>query len=512
MLTLPEKRRAYVPKVPAILRNLGEVVCKEEGRQRKVSPPIAAGFPHLQARSVFALMKGKPSQTGPLKVGVVFSGGPAPGGHNVLAGLFDALSQIHKDSKLIGFLGGFSGLVKNRSKELQKEEIDSVRNQGGFDCIGTGRTKLETADDLLQVKKTLDSFDALVVIGGDDSNTNGVILAEYLLGQGSPTAIIGVPKTIDGDLQSEEIELSFGFDSACKTYAELIGNICRDALSTRKYYHFIKLMGRSASHIALECALLTQPNLTIIGEERKSLHQIVNEIADLIVARKKMGKEFGVLLIPEGVIEFMPEIGALIQALNRKGEALPAKEKKTFDSLPAKIGAQLLEERDPHGNIKVSQIDTEALLMQLVKQELEARHFSGEIHFQEHFFGYEGRSCLPTNFDANYAYALGLLSGVAARDHLTGVICAIASLNKMPEYWTPLLAPLVPMLHLEERSAAMKPVITKVLVDIKGSHYLYYLLHKPKWALEDAYRFPGPIQFFGDGELTDSCPRILSQL
>ncbi len=509
---LPEKRRAYAPKVPSILRNLNEVVSKEDGEHRKISPDIAAQFPNLHTRSAYRLVKGKPSHTAPLKVGVVFSGGPAPGGHNVLAGLFDALHQIHKDSKLIGFLGGFSGLLKNQSKELHKEEIDSVRNQGGFDCIGTGRTKLETEDDLRQVEKTLGSFDALVVIGGDDSNTNGVILAEYLLRQGSQTAIIGVPKTIDGDLQSKEIELSFGFDSACKTYAELIGNVCKDALSTRKYYHFIKLMGRSASHIALECALLTQPNLTLIGEERKSLRHIVGEITDLIVARKKRGKEFGVLLIPEGVIEFIPEIGELIQAIHKKGGAVSDNEKKTFDSLPEKIRAQLLGERDPHGNVKVSQIETEALLIELVKQELKARHFEGEIHFQEHFFGYEGRACLPSNFDANYAYALGLLSGVAARDRMTGSICAIASLNKAPEHWTPLLAPLVPMLHLEERKGARKPVIAKVLVDIKGPHFLYFSHHKPKWALEDAYRFPGPIQFFGDEELTDSCPRILSRI
>jgi pyrophosphate--fructose-6-phosphate 1-phosphotransferase len=512
MTTLPEMRRAYIPKMPDCLQRVTEVSCEPVNSSPNVPPEIAALFPHLHKIKAHRIAKHPKTSSSSLKVGVVFSGGPASGGHNVLAGLFDALHQMHPHSQLIGFLGGFAGLIENRCKQLTIEQIDSVRNQGGFDLIGTGRTKLEKAEDLHMAKEALHSFDALIVIGGDDSNTNGAFLAEYLIAQGSKTSIIGVPKTIDGDLRSSDIELSFGFDSACKTYAELIGNICRDALSTRKYYHFIKLMGRSASHIALECALRTQPNLTIIGEEKKSLQQIVQEIADLIVRRYKAGKEFGVVVVPEGLIEFIPEIGALTKTLSRGVgiEKLAATERATFDRLPEKIQSQLLSSRDPHGNVKVSQISTEELLIQLVQKELLARKFSGKIDFQNHFFGYEGRSCLPTNFDANYAYSLGVLSSLAVRDRLTGVICAVRCLNKSPEKWTPLLSPLIPLLHMEERAGSKKAVIAKVLVDVKSSPFLYFSAHRTQWEVEDQYRFPGPIQFFGSEALTDSCPHILS--
>jgi len=511
MTTLPEKRLAYVPKIPQALQHLLHVRCEADPSSPNVRPEIADLFPHLHTTPSYRIVSGAAAKKAPLKVGVVFSGGPASGGHNVLAGLFDALGQIHPASQLVGFVGGFSGLINNRCKALSLEQIDAVRNQGGFDLIGTGRTKLESMEDMQKAHAALHSFDALVVIGGDDSNTNGALLAEYLLSQGSKTAIIGVPKTIDGDLRSRDIELSFGFDSACKTYAELIGNICRDALSTRKYYHFIKLMGRSASHIAVECALLTQPNLTIIGEERKSLAQIVQDIADLIIRRKAVGKEFGVILVPEGLIEFMPEMGALTGELSRGvlPEKLCPKDRATWDLLPEKIQSQLRNSKDPHGNVRVSQISTEELLIQLVKKELVARNFQGSANFQEHFFGYEGRSCLPTNFDANYAYSLGVLGALAARDRVTGVICAIRSLKETPDQWIPVLSSLVPMIHLEERNGLKKPVIAKVLVDVKGAYFLSFSTHRNQWALEDNYRFPGPIQFFGDTALTDSCPRIL---
>lgn len=509
-MTLHEKRRSYQPKLPKILRDLQEVVCKTDNSFPKVSPEIGSRFPHLQKLPLSRLVPGHSAQNKPLKVGVVFSGGPAAGGHNVLTGLFDALHQIHPDSELIGFVGGFEGLLAGKEKMLDDAMINAVRNQGGFDLIGTGRTKLESEKDLETVFRVLTSFDALIVIGGDDSNTNGAILAEYLLKQGSKTAIIGVPKTIDGDLRSAEIEMSFGFDSACKTYAELIGNLCKDVLSTRKYYHFIKLMGRSASHIALECALLTHPNFTLIGEERKSLETLVREIADLIVRRKEKGKEFGVILIPEGVIEFMPDIESMIKAL-RHGN-LSAHEQEMWDRFPSKIQTQLMASKDPHGNVKVSQIASNELLLELVKKELLRRDSMDTTQFQEHFFGYEGRSCLPTNFDANYTYSLGVLSALAARDQLTGVIVAIQSLHQHPDHWVPVAAPLVSLLHLEERLGSQKPVIAKSLVDLKSPHYLYFCHFRNQWSTEDQYLVPGPIQFFGDLELTDSCPRILDPL
>jgi pyrophosphate--fructose-6-phosphate 1-phosphotransferase len=511
MTTLPEKRLAYVPKIPKALQHLLHVRCEADRSSPNVRPEIADLFPHLHKTPTYRIVSGASINSMPLKVGVVFSGGPASGGHNVLAGLFDAMCQIHPASKLIGFVGGFSGLVNNMCKELSAQQIDAVRNQGGFDLIGTGRAKIESVEDMQKAHAALHSFDAFVVIGGDDSNTNGALLAEYLLDKGSKTTIIGIPKTIDGDLRSRDIELSFGFDSACKTYAELIGNICRDALSTRKYYHFIKLMGRSASHIAVECALLTQPNLTIVGEERKSLAHIVQEIVDLIIRRKAVGKEFGVILVPEGLIEFIPEIGALTEELSRgvRPEKLGSKDRSTWALLPEKIQSQLLNSKDPHGNICVSQISTEELLIQLVKKELMARNFQGSANFQEHFFGYEGRSCLPTNFDANYAYSLGILGAMAARDRATGVICALRSLKESPDRWIPVVSSLVPMIHLEERNGSQKPVIAKVLVDVKGPHFITFSTNRNQWAIEDQYRFPGPIQFFGDPVLTDACPYIV---
>jgi diphosphate-dependent phosphofructokinase len=509
-MILQEKRLSYQPKLPKILRHLQEVVCKTDPSFPKVSAAMKALFPHLHALPVRHVVQGQPASKKPLKVGVVFSGGPAAGGHNVLTGLFDSLRQIHPASELIGFVGGFAGLVAGKEKILDAAQIDAVRNQGGFDLIGTGRTKLESGKDLEDAKEALQSFDALIVVGGDDSNTNGALLAEYFLAQGSNTSIIGVPKTIDGDLRSDAIELSFGFDSACKTYAELIGNLCKDALSTRKYYHFIKLMGRSASHIALECALLTHPNFTVISEERKSLDTLVREMTDLIVRRKEIGKEFGVFLIPEGVIEFMPEIGPLLKAAQQG--TLSAHERTIWSRLPPNIQAQLLASKDPHGNVKVSQIASNELLLEFVKQELLRRDPKDATQFQEHFFGYEGRSCLPTNFDANYAYALGVLSALAARDRVTGVIVAMKYLHRHPDHWMPVMEPLVSLLHFEERLGSQKPVIAKVLVDLKSPHFLYFLRFRNQWAIDEHYRVPGPIQFFGELELTDACPRILDPL
>jgi pyrophosphate--fructose-6-phosphate 1-phosphotransferase len=439
---LQQKRLAYEPPLPPLLQDLNQT-----GTPRK------------------------------LNVGALFSGGPAAGGHNVLAGLFDGLLQIHKDSTLLGFLGGPSGLIENKYKKLESSMIDSVRNMGGFDLIGSGRTKIETLEQFQAAKETVmhHRLDAVLIIGGDDSNTNAAFLAEYFLKEGTPCSVIGVPKTIDGDLRSKEIEISFGFDSACKTYAELIGNIARDARSSQKYYHFIRLMGRSASHITLECALLTCPNLALISEERSSLPKIVENIVNLIKERKKEGKEFGVILVPEGLIEFIPELDS------------------HRDLFP----------RDPHGNVNVSQVETEKLLIDLVKKE------GVSFHAVSHFLGYEGRCCFPSNFDAKYCYALGKFAAAAMRDKKTGVILALQGLRKPVSEWEPLAVSLASLMHLEVRSGKEKLVIAKTLVDLHGNAFSRFAKERASWRLGDFYRMPGPIQFFGDIELTDSIPVTL---
>jgi pyrophosphate--fructose-6-phosphate 1-phosphotransferase len=450
MKTLHEMRLAYVPKVPKALRRLGE------GR--------------------------------PVKVGVLLSGGPAAGGHNVIAGLFDALNETK--SELFGFLNGFSGVLEGKKKALGKGEIDAVRNMGGFDLIGSGRAKIETDEQLKAAEVALKGLDALIVIGGDDSNTNASVLAQHL-----DLQVVGVPKTIDGDLRSEDIEISFGFDSACKTYSELIGNVARDALSMKKYFHVIKLMGRSASHIALECALRTRPNLTLIGEERKTLSEIVDEMAGLIQRRKAAGKDYGVILVPEGLIEFIPEMQELV-----RGGTLS---KETLDLIPEKIQKQLMLDRDAHGNITLAQIATEELLIALVQKKV-------KFTAQGHYFGYEGRSCFPSNFDANYGYSLGRAAALAIQNNLTGVITAIRHLKKPVEDWEPKFVPLADLMHQEMRKGKSVPVIAKTLVDLQGAPYLSFAKQRKGWEIEDQYRYPGPIQFFGDPEMTDAVPLTLS--
>ncbi len=454
-----------------------------------------------------------------MTIGVLFSGGSAAGGHNVLAGLFDGMRQIHPDATLIGFLDGPKGLIENRRKILEKADIDLVRNQGGFDLIGSSRVKIESEEQFEAVAKTAreNKLDALLIIGGDDSNTNAAFLAESFAQKDLAVSVIGVPKTIDGDLRSPEIEISFGFDSACKTYAEMIGNIERDALSTKKYYHFIKLMGRSASHIALECALATQPNLTLIGEENQSLSHIVAEIVQMIIQRKEIGKEYGVILLPEGLIEFIPEIKGLISLLNQllAQEAKPEEalsklgeeNHALFFSLPEKIQKQLLFERDPHGNIQVSKIETEQFLLELVEKELKKKNI--KINTMAHFFGYEGRSCFPSNFDANYCYALGKLAALAAREKATGIILAIRNLSSSPLEWELMAVPISSLMHFEMRLGQEKAVIAKALLDLSGPAYLRFAKQRADWKLKDDYRMPGPIQFFGSADLTDSVPASL---
>ncbi len=517
---LQKKRLEYQPSLPPLLKDLQKVTLQSETSKRIPLASLKSLFPKTYNQTPYVLKTGKGRDSIPLKVGVVFSGGQAAGGHNVIAGLFDALKKLHPESHLIGFLNGPGGILKNVSKEITEKELLGYRNQGGFDLIGSGRVKIETPEHFEAALKTCKMHDlhGLVIIGGDDSNTNAAVLAEYFLAQRCPTKVAGIPKTIDGDLQSEEIEISFGFDTACKIYSEIIGNITCDTLSGKKYYHFIKLMGRSASHIALECALATHPNLTLIGEEKKSLSQIVQEIADLIRRRRRAGKEYGVILVPEGLIEFMPEIKALIEELNQllaqgKGDPeklLSPKLRALFAELPEKIQRQLVLERDSHGNVQVSLIATEQLLIELVKKELKKR---GEADFnaQEHFLGYEGRAGMPSNFDANYCYALGFLAALTIKEGLTGMICSIQNLAQAPAHWQCKVVPIVQLMHFELRKGQEKPVIAKVLVDIESASFARFCQARKVWEMEDAYRSPGPTQFFGPTECTDSVPISLME-
>lgn len=516
MHPLQKKRLQYIPQIPSLLLKPNEIAFRRKMQEQKKGSHLRHLFPKTWDQKGCELTAGHGKKT-PLRIGVFFSGGQAPGGHNVIAGIWDTIQKISTSSQLIGFINGPAGLIDKKWRYLKSAEIDAVRNMGGFDLIGSGRTKIETPDQFsacLQTCKEL-TLDGLVVIGGDDSNTNAAVIAEYFLVNDCPTKIVGVPKTIDGDLRSEEIEISFGFDSACKIYAEEIGNIARDALSAKKYYHFIKLMGRSASHITLECALSIQPNLALIGEEGKSLEAIVKEIADLICNRKEEGKEFGVILIPEGLMEFIPEMKSLIQELNQllaKGEnqeGLKAKSRNLFSSLPEKIQTQLLLDPDSHGNVALSQIETEGLLIELVKEELKKRSYKGKFSPVAHFFGYEGRSCYPSNFDANYCYALGIMAAVALRDEVTGVICAIQNLSEDKEMWQCSLVPFLQLMQMEERNGEQKPVIQKALVNLEGKAFLTFSEKRESWKLDDGYCFPGPMQFFGESEITESVPLTL---
>lgn len=486
-MDLQTRRKEWVPELPKLfsdLKSLGGSL----GEKIDVPSNMAELFPHLTERSLFHLSSGgKPAA---LKIGALFSGGPAAGGHNVLAGIYDAIHAWSTDSLLMGFLNGPSGLVENEHKILDKDLIAAYRNQGGFNLLGTGRTKLEKEEQFaacLETAKQLD-LDGIVIIGGDDSNTNAAFLAEYLRAHQSKTAVVGVPKTIDGDLKNRWIEQSFGFDSAAKTYAESIGNVSTDALSQGKYYFFIKVMGRTASHLVLECALETRPNLALISEQvsasNTSLDQVVSQITDLIVERSKKGLQHGVILIPEGLIECFPEFKSLDPS------------QKIWEMLPAATKEQLLLEKDPHGNIPVSKIETERLLIHLVQQALSKREdYKGAFQPQPLFFGYEGRCCYPTNFDAAYCYSLGITAAVLIKEKKTGFMACIKNLIQQVSDWEGFGVPLIAMMSLEERKGKMRPVIQKGLVELDSPKFLKFKDQSGSDALVDHYVSPGPIQF-----------------
>lgn len=531
---LAKARAAYRPKLPASLG--ASSLAKKSPLPASGENEIRAQFPNTFDLPAVTFEQGSavPATASPIRVGVILSGGPAPGGHNVIAGLFDAIKAIHPESSLIGFLNGPDGLLTNKGVEIDAALLEGYRNTGGFDIIGSGRTKLESHEDFLKALENAQARNlmALVVIGGDDSNSNASKLAEFAKANNSPLRVIGVPKTIDGDLRGEHIETSFGFDTASKVYSDLIGNIQRDAISARKYWHFIKLMGRSASHIALECALQTHPNITLISEEvaerRLTLQQIVDQIAETVAHRAAHGEKFGTVLIPEGLIEFVPEMGALIAELNETlahhGDAFNAldtlAQKREFvsgkltpaaavlyKSLPDDIANQLILDRDPHGNVQVARIDTQRLLIDLVEAKLKkmkaAGTYKASFSPQPHYFGYEGRCAVPSNFDADYTYTLGFTAALLIREGLTGYICSVRCLTKPASDWQAGGIPMAQMMNMERRHGKMVPVIKKALVELHGPAFREFEKNRESWAKETQYAFPGPIQYFGPAEVCD---------
>ena len=541
---LQQARAAYQPKLPTAL--WGAVKAVEGAATESVADqeqikklfPNTYGLPELRFEKDTDVAKVKSSDKEVINVGVILSGGQAPGGHNVISGLFDGLKSLNKANRLYGFLMGPGGLVDHNYMELTGDIIDQYRNTGGFDIIGSGRTKLETVDQFekgLEIIKEL-NIRAIVIIGGDDSNTNACVLAEYYKAEGAGVQVIGCPKTIDGDLKNDWIETSFGFDTACKVYSEVIGNIQRDTNSAKKYWHFIKLMGRSASHIALECALQTQPNYCIISEEveanNKSLNDIVAEIAQVVADRAADGNNFGSVLIPEGLIEFIPAMKKLIAELNDMLAKFPEikdmepdaqhqfvvnqlnpENAETFSSLPLEVARQLSLDRDPHGNVQVSLIETEKLLSEMVAKKLadmkEEGKFVGKFAAQHHFFGYEGRCADPSNFDADYCYALGYNAAQLVKCGATGYMSSIRNLSKPSIQWIAGGIPITMMMNIERRHGEDKPVIRKALVDLNGKPFQEFAKNRAKWAKETCYVYPGPIQYFGPDEVCNATSRTL---
>ena len=535
---LQKARYSYNPKLPLILRENVKQIKPVMGKPTSsVSDQEALKklFPNTYGLPTVTFEKGENTEIGKkLNVGVILSGGQAPGGHNVICGLYDALKNANPESTLYGFKGGPSGILDDKYIILNDEIIDAYRNTGGFDIIGSGRTKLETKEQFEVCSKVCAShnINAIVIIGGDDSNTNAAVLAEYFRAKGEPVCVVGCPKTIDGDLKNASIETSFGFDTATKTYSELIGNIERDANSAKKYWHFIRLMGRSASHITLECALQCQPNICLVGEEveakNQSLEDITNYIASAVAKRAENGNNFGVILVPEGLIEFIPSLKVLIREINdllAKTEVqfnaletikakiefvaskLSASSLKVFESLPEEIQGQLLADRDPHGNVQVSRIETEKLLIQTVEKKLKEMKangtYNGKFSSLAHFFGYEGRCAFPSNFDADYCYSLGYNAVMLISANLTGYLSSVTQLSKPADQWQAGGIPITMMMNLEQRHGEMKPVIKKALVELDGEPFKYFEKNRETWAVETAFTFPGSIQYYGPSEVCD---------
>ena len=539
-------RYQYQPKLPGMLRHGINDICVKEGKATQSvadQEKIKALFPNTYGKKEITFQKGKNTSASKKQVvGVILSGGQAPGGHNVVCGLYDALKACNKENVLYGFKNGPSGLIDDDYVIFDDEYINQYRNTGGFDIIGSGRTKLETNEQFAIASKVCKKhgITAIVIIGGDDSNTNAAVLAEYFAANKTGVQVIGCPKTIDGDLKNEDIECSFGFDTATKTYSELIGNIERDANSAKKYWHFVKVMGRSASHVALECALETQPNICLISEEvaakKMSLASIADYIADSVAKRASKGMNFGVAIIPEGVVEFVPEFGKLISEINEllagsKADAFNAlaswndkyafiekgltKESfKVFAILPQSIQQQLFLERDPHGNVQVSLIESEKLFSALVKANLDARKkagtYNGKFSALHHFFGYEGRCAFPSNFDADYCYSLGYNAFMLIQYGYTGYLSKVSNLAAPAEKWVAGGMPITKMMNIERRNGEDKPVIRKALVELDGKPFKYFASHRDEWAKETCFVFPGAIQYYGPREVCDITTRTLA--
>ena len=536
---LQKERAGYQPKLPKALQ--GAVKVKEGAPTQSVDnqEDIKKLFPNTYGMPLVEFEPADSANNAKMNVGVILSGGQAPGGHNVISGLFDEVKKLNPDNRLYGFLMGPGGLVDHNYIEITAENLQAYRNTGGFDMIGSGRTKLEKEDQFekgLEIIKKLD-IKAIVIIGGDDSNTNACVLAEYYAAKQYGVQVIGCPKTIDGDLKNDQIETSFGFDTATKTYSELIGNIERDCNSARKYWHFVKLMGRSASHIALECALQTQPNICLISEEiqakDQTLNDIVEYIAGIVAYRAAQGNNFGVVLIPEGLIEFIPAIGRLIQELNdllaahgadymnldkdaqRKYilEHLSAENKATFETLPEGVARQLSLDRDPHGNVQVSLIETEKLISEMVAAKLDQwkkeGKYEGKFAAQHHFFGYEGRCAAPSNFDADYCYALGSSAAQLIANGKTGYMAIVKNTTAGTDQWKAGGVPITMMMNMEKRNGEMKPVIRKALVELDGTPFKTFAAQRDKWAKETCYVYPGPIQYWGPSSVCDQTTKTL---
>jgi len=536
---LQKERAAYQPKLPKALQGAVKIVEGAPTKSVDNQEEIKKLFPNTYGMPLIEFVPGEENNTKRINIGVILSGGQAPGGHNVISGLFDAVKKLNSENRLYGFLMGPGGLVDHKYIEITADFIDKYRNTGGFDMIGSGRTKLEKEDQFekgLEIIRKLD-ISAIVIIGGDDSNTNACVLAEYYAAKKYGVQVIGCPKTIDGDLKNDQIETSFGFDTATKTYSELIGNIERDCNSARKYWHFVKLMGRSASHIALECALQTQPNICLISEEIEAkdmtLNAVVENIAKAVAHRAEQGNNFGVVLIPEGLIEFIPAIGRLIQELNDLLAAhgadykdldkdaqreyilshLSKENAATFETLPEGVARQLSLDRDPHGNVQVSLIETEKLLSEMVAAKLakwaKEGKYNGTFAAQHHFFGYEGRCAAPSNFDADYCYALGTSAAQLVANGKTGYMAIVKNTTAKTDEWRAGGVPITMMMNMEKRNGEMKPVIRKALVELDGKPFKTFAAKRDEWAMNTEYVYPGPIQYWGPAEVCDQPTKTL---